>query len=101
MNGQAQKTSDTAVKLILVVLALILIMLQYRLWVAEGNIRDTRQLTGKVAAQNQENLQQLRQNDQLRAEISALKSDPAEIEARAREELGLVKPEETFYMLVD
>ena len=40
-------------------------------------------------------------NQQLAAEVKALKTGLDEVEARAREELGMVKPGETFYLVVD
>jgi len=101
MSWRFQAVNTALLKLVLVVLAIIFLMLQYRLWFANGNIRDTRELQLQVQQQALKNKQQQRENSQLRAEIHALKNDPKEVEARAREELGLVKSEETYFMLVE
>lgn len=101
MSWRFQAINTALLKLVLVALAIIFLMLQYRLWFANGNIRDTRELQLKVEQQALKNEQQQSENSQLRSEIHALKNDPREIEARAREELGLVKPEETYFMLVE
>jgi len=101
MTTHSQILNTLLLKALLLLLTVIFISLQYRLWFASGNVGSTRQLEEKVARQTHLNEKQLQVNDQLRAEIHALKNNPKEIEARAREELGLVKPEETFFMLVE
>ena len=40
------------------------------------------------------------QNQKLRFEIDALKSDPSSIEILAREKLNMVRPDETVYQIV-
>ncbi len=74
--------------------------LQYRLWIADGGVAHAHRL--KIEARTQrDNNQQLRtRNAAMDAEISDLKSGVAAIEARARETLGMIKPDETFYLLV-
>ncbi len=94
-------SSALFLKLVLAGLAILLLMLQYRLWFASGNILETRKLQGKLQQQISVNEEQQLRNDSLRAEISALKSDPGEVESRARKELGMVKQGETFFMLVE
>lgn len=101
MTTRSQMLNTLLLKVLLVLLSAIFISLQYRLWFASGNVGNTGQLEEKVSRQTLMNEQQVQVNDQLRAEINALKKNPREIEARAREELGLVKPEETFFMLVE
>lgn len=101
MTTRSQMLNTLLLKVLLVLLSAIFISLQYRLWFASGNVGNTGQLEEKVARQKLMNEKQVHINDQLRAEIHALKNNPKEIEARAREELGLVKPEETFFMLVE
>ena len=95
-----QGVNKLVFKLVLLILFVVLILLQYRLWFANGNILETRQLQLSLEKQLSVNDQQELQNRQLRSEIDALKTDLSEVEARARKELGMIKPGEIFYMLV-
>ena len=81
-------------------LTLMLLGLQYRLWVADGGIAHTHRLTREIAAQRAD-LERLRaRNDALEAEVVDLKSGIGAIEARARESLGMIYQTETFYLVV-
>lgn len=75
--------------------------LQYRLWVGEGSIAHVTRLNQQIQQQEQENSRLQLQNDRLAAEVRALKDGYAAIEAKAREELGFVKKDETFFLVVD
>jgi cell division protein FtsB len=88
-------------RIVLVVLVALLAWLQYRLWFGSGGNHEVAALQAQVE-------QQARQNDGLRdrnaalaAEVADLKSGEAAIEERARAELGMIKPGETFYRVVD
>ena len=48
-----------------------------------------------------ENLRLQQRNEALAAEVEDLKSGGAAVEERARSELGMIKPGETFYRVVD
>jgi cell division protein FtsB len=90
-----------ALRLLLVVLLLMLGWLQYTLWLGSGGQRQVAALKQRVAAQESENLRLRQRNDALAAEVEDLKSGEAAVEERARSELGMVKPGETFYRVVD
>jgi cell division protein FtsB len=90
-----------ALRVLLVVLALMLAGLQYTLWLGSGGEREVAALQARVAAQEAENLRLQQRNDALAAEVEDLKSGEAAVEERARSELGMVKPGETFYRVVD
>ena len=86
---------------VLLGLVLLLGWLQYRLWFGKGGEREVEQLQRQVTQQAHDNTG-LRQRDAvLAAEVRDLKSGEAAIEERARSELGMVKPGETFYRIVD
>jgi cell division protein FtsB len=87
--------------LALVALALLLLGLQAKLWWGEGGLREARALRAKVAEQRAENERLKQRNDALAAEVEDLKSGEAAVEERARSELGMVKPGETFYRVVE
>lgn len=86
-------------KLTLLLLAL-LGWLQYSLWLGKNGIHDYVRVNEDVAAQQSNNAKLKARNDQLFAEIDDLNGGQEAIEERARNELGMIKPGETFYRLV-
>ena len=74
--------------------------LQYRLWIADGGLAHAHRLQNEARAQRETNDRLRARNEALDAEIRDLKSGVAAIEARARKSLGMVKPNETFYLIV-
>lgn len=87
--------------LLLAVLALLLAVLQVRLWTGPGGRSAVAELDAQVARQARENGGMRQRNDALAAEVADLKSGEAAVEERARSELGMIKPGETFYRVVD
>jgi cell division protein FtsB len=85
---------------ILALLAL-LAALQAKLWFGAGGLPDARRLEQTVKEQRAENARLQQRNDALTAEVEDLKSGEAAVEERARSELGMVKPGETFYRVVE
>lgn len=86
---------------VLLLLAALLAALQYRLWFGQGNWRQVEQLRQQVAEQKRENERLLKRNQALAAEVKDLKSGVDAVEERARNEMGMIKPGETFYRVVD
>ena len=85
-------------RLVLMGLAVMMLFLQYRYWLGEGGYADKRQLRAQVALQQTE-VEKLRaRNAALQAEVDDLKSGTAAVEGRARSELGMILPGETFYL---
>ena len=75
--------------------------LQAKLWFGAGGWREARALQDTVEAQRIENARLQQRNDALSAEVEDLKSGETAVEERARSELGMVKPGETFYRVVE
>ena len=82
-------------------LALLLGWLQYRLWLGEGSWGEVNALQSHVAQQEHENHGLRERNNELAAEVEDLKSGEAAVEERARSELGMIKPGEKFYRVVE
>ena len=82
-------------------LLVLLLALQSKLWLGERGLPDARALRDSVELQRQENERLQQRNDALSAEVEDLKSGEAAVEERARSELGMVKPGETFYRVVE
>ena len=87
--------------MLVLVLAALLAWLQYTMWFGTGGSREVDALRAQVERQQSENLKLRERNDALAAEVDDLKSGGAAVEERARSELGMVKPGETFYRVVD
>lgn len=88
-------------KSIVILLLLLLVYLQYRLWFGDGNLPDVIQLGNEVEQQREENIRLRERNDVLDAEVRDLQQGLDAIEERAREDLGMVKDGETFYQIVE
>ena len=87
-----------AVTLILVVL---LLLLQYPLWLGKGSWLNVWDLHRQVEAQQQANLLAQARNAVLDAEVRDLKQGTAAIEERARSDLGMIKRGEVFFQVLD
>ena len=85
----------------LLALLLLLAALQAKLWMGDGGLPDARALRKSVEQQRAENAKLEQRNDALSAEVEDLKSGEAAVEERARSELGMIKPGETFYRVVE
>ena len=83
------------------VLIIVLIALQVRLWTGQGGLRDVWRLEERVAQQKADNARLKKRNETLSAEVEDLKHGDEAIEERARSELGLLKPGEMFYQVVE
>jgi cell division protein FtsB len=85
----------------IVVLAAVLVLLQYRLWLSDQGMREVVRLQAAVDAQSAANRVQVERNRQLAAEVADLKGGGlSALEERARTELGMVGSAETFYQVV-
>ena len=88
-------------RIVTIILLLILVLLQYPLWLGKGGGLKVWDLHHQVAEQQQLNQKTQARNAVLDAEVRDLKQGTAAIEERARSELGMVKPNEVFYQLLD
>ena len=74
--------------------------LQWALWAGKSNIVDLIYLQQTLASLETKNASLRHRNDRLHADINEIKSRLEAIEARARKELGLILPGETYYQTV-
>lgn len=77
-----------------------LLLLQYHLWFESGGIHDLLQLKKAIAQQNMENDKLRKRNEALLIQIEHLQNSDDATEARARNELGMIKKNETYYQVV-
>lgn len=82
-------------------LIVVLVILQYTLWLGHGGRRDLSGLEQEVARQ-QEELAQLRfRNEALAAEVRNLQQGLDAVEELARSEMGMIKKDEVFYRIIE
>ena len=86
---------------LLVTLLLLLGVLQYRLWFAEGSLAEQHRLQAQIEEQTRINKDLQARNAVLEREVLELQSGNKGVEQRAREQLGLVREGETFYQIVE
>lgn len=85
----------------IVALLLLLAGLQYKLWWGEGSRAEIRQLQQTLAAQRAENDRLRGRNEALAAEVTDLKEGLEALEERARWEMGMIRQEEKFFLLLE
>lgn len=88
-------------QMLVAVLIAVLVVLQYQLWLAEDGVRQTYALRIAIQAQTEENAALNERNRALEADVIDLKNGLMAIEERARSEMGMVRPDETFYRILD
>jgi cell division protein FtsB len=88
-------------KLVIAALIAALVLLQVRLWVSDEGMREVWQLAEAVENQSAENAVLVERNAQIKAEVGDLKHGLTALEERARNDLGMISANETFYQVVD
>jgi cell division protein FtsB len=87
-------------RLLIALLFLLLVVLQYRLWVGPGSLAEVNNLQHEIAQLREEMVALRERNNALQAEVEDLRSGQSAIEERARSELGMIKEGETFYQVI-
>ena len=90
-----------AIRVGLAALLLVMLGLQQRLLVAQGNLFDLGDLLARVERERDEVQQLTERNAQLQAEVDDLRTGLTAVEDRARSELGMIKPGETFIRVIE
>ncbi len=85
----------------LVILLVLFAGLQYRLWWGEGSFAHIAALKNEIHDQRARNQALFERNQTLVREVLSLRNSNDAIEEAARSELGLIKPGETFYLVID
>jgi cell division protein FtsB len=85
---------------LIVILGIAVLTLQGQLWFADNGYNKTRNLRMAVADQRAQNQLLRERNASLDAEVINLKQGEEAAEERARTDLGMIGPRETFYQVV-
>jgi len=86
-------------RFLIIALSVILLLLQYRLWISDDGYRAARSLEQAVSSQQRENAELAERNERLAAEVKDLKEGLDAVEEIARTDLGMVGPGETLYQI--
>ena len=87
-------------RLITVVLAALLLLIQYPLWLGKGGWLRVSDMKGQVAVAHQKNNELKARNAKLESEVRDLKDGTGAVEERARSELGMIKQNEVFVQVL-
>jgi len=83
------------------VLGVLLVLVQYPLWLGKGGWLRVWDVDRQLASQRAKNDMLQARNEALDAEVRDLKQGYEAIEERARFELGMVRKDEVFFQIVD
>jgi cell division protein FtsB len=86
---------------VFIILAVLLVLLQFRLWVSDTGYRAAWRLDEQVATQQVENDALRERNRALAAEVSDLKTGLDAVQEIARSELGMIREGETLFQVVE
>ena len=86
---------------LLFIFALLIVVLQFQLWIGDNSVRTLNSLKDEVSQQKSINLALEERNKKLEIEIVDLKTGVEAIEERARSELGMIEKGETFFLIVE
>ena len=79
----------------------LLLLLQYRLWFAQGGLAEANRLATRMEEAEAENATLSDRNATLTRELMALQSGNEAVEKNARENLGLIKDGEVYYQFIE
>lgn len=88
-------------RILTIVLAALIALLQYPLWLGKGGWLRVWEIDRQVSAQKDGNAKLRVRNDALDAEVRDLKQGYEAIEERARYELGMVRQDEIFFQVLE
>lgn len=88
-------------KLLALVLAALIVLIQYPLWLGKGSWSRVWEVDQQIRAQREINQKLQSRNAALDAEVRDLKQGLEAIEERARSELGMIKQDEIFFQLLE
>ncbi|MCG2582563.1 septum formation initiator family protein [uncultured Marinobacter sp.] len=88
-------------KLLWSIMAVLILLLQVRLWVGEGSFAQVWALEQSISEQREENAELSARNERLYAEVRNLHNEQGAVEERARMNLGLIRDDETFFLVVE
>lgn len=77
----------------------LLVIVHAQLWVGRGSLPSVNEMQRKLSEQTVRNTQAQADNERLAAEVKDLREGLEMVEEKARQELGMVKPNEIFVQI--
>ena len=84
-----------------IIFFLLIILIQYPLWLADGGFITVVEKNKQIKVQKKINLMLKKENMALIAEVNDLKKGSKAIEERARGELNMIKKGEIFFQIIN
>ena len=84
-------------KILGAILVALIVLIQYPLWLGKGGWLTVWRLENKMETEKSKNSKLETRNAALAAEVRDLKQGTEAIEERARQELGMLRPDEVFF----
>ena len=88
-------------KFITILLVLLLLIMQVNIWLTKDGYSRIVEIKGLMQDQQKENDEMSSRNSRLKEEIKDLKDGYAAIEEKAREDIGMIKEGEEFYLITE
>tara|TARA_B100000508_G_scaffold123935_1_gene106941 strand:+ start:298 stop:600 length:303 start_codon:yes stop_codon:yes gene_type:complete len=86
-------------KFLALLLVLLLVVMQVNVWLTKDGYSRLAEIKELIQDQQKENNEMVSRNSQLKEEIKDLKDGYSAIEEKAREDIGMIKEGEEFYLL--
>ncbi|WP_397409111.1 septum formation initiator family protein [Polaromonas sp.] len=77
----------------------LLVIVHAQLWIGRGSLPSVNEMQRKLSEQTARNSQAQADNERLAAEVKDLREGLEMVEEKARQELGMVKPNEIFVQI--
>jgi cell division protein FtsB len=100
-QGSWSRYNPDMFKLAVIALLVVFAGLQYRLWVGDGSLAQVHRIAQLRDTLHLQNAKDRTRNAAMQVQIDDLKSGALATEGRARSEMGMVKPDETFFLTLD
>ncbi|MDP1772005.1 MAG: septum formation initiator family protein [Methylobacter sp.] len=88
-------------KTIIAIIILLIIHFQYRIWVGDGSVAQIEAYQQRLDVLKKQAEEKRQRNEALYAEVLDLRKGQEAIEERARDELGMIKEDETFFHVLE
>ncbi len=86
-------------RVVAALLIALLVIVHAQLWIGRGSLPSVNDMQRKLSEQTVRNTQAQVDNERLAAEVKDLKEGLEMVEEKARQELGMVKPNEIFVQI--
>jgi len=88
-------------KILIVILIALIAHLQYRLWFGDGSVAQIHAYQQRLDDLKEQAEEKKLRNEALYAEVVDLRKGQEALEERARDELGMIKENETFFQVIE